>query len=247
MLLPLRKNHFMERAAQYGDLLFETMFHNGTSVRHIERHYARLTRGLTILKMPEPSLSFAEFEQKIDENLVSWIRQNTSSPAYRIRFTVCRNGSGNYLPQNPNLSYYQNIVSVNNQHFKLDLPIKVGLYSEQTKAPGVLANLKSGNALIYVMASIFAKEQGWEEALILNTNDHIIESTTSNIFWQAKQQWFTPPLSDGCIAGIGREVFMEKHSVIEKSCTPIDLQNAEQCILTNALWLERKFVPIFAQ
>jgi branched-chain amino acid aminotransferase len=118
---------------------------------------------------------------------------------------------------------------------------------EQTKAPGVLANLKSGNALIYVMASIFAKEQGWEEALILNTNGHIIESTTSNIFWQANQQWFTPPLSDGCIAGIGREVFMERHSVIEKSCTHIDLQNAEQCILTNALWLERKFVPIFAE
>ena len=40
---------------------------------------------------------------------------------------------------------------------------------------------------------------------------------------------------------------MERHSVIEKSCTHIDLQNAEQCILTNALWLERKFVPIFAE
>jgi branched-chain amino acid aminotransferase len=247
MLLPLRKNHFMERAAQYGDLLFETMFHNGTSIRHIERHYARLTRGLSILKMPEPNLSFAEFKQKIDENLVSWIKQNTTSPAYRIRFTVCRNGSGNYLPQNPILSYHQNIVSFNNQHFKSDLPLKAGLYAEQTKAPGVLANLKSGNALIYVMASIFAKEQGWEEALILNTNGHIIESTTSNIFWQAKQQWFTPPLSDGCIAGIGREVFMENNKVIEKSCNPIDLKNAEQCILTNALWLERKFVPIFAQ
>lgn len=246
MLLPLRKNHFMERAAQYGDLLFETMFHNGTSVRHIERHYARLAKGLAILKMPEPSLSFSEFTQKIDENLNTWVQQNGPAVGYRIRFSACRNGQGNYLPQNPILSYHQNIVAFNKQQFNNEIPLKVGLYLEQTKAPGLLANLKSGNALIYVMASIYAQEQEWDEALILNTQNHIIESTTSNIFWQANQQWFTPPLSDGCIAGIGREIFMEKHSVVEKSCTHIDLQKAEQCILTNALWLERKFVPIFA-
>jgi branched-chain amino acid aminotransferase len=117
-------------------------------------------------------------------------------------------------------------------------------YTEQSKAPGKFSLLKSGNALLYVMAALFAEENQLDEALIVNTSGHIIESGTGNIFWKEKEQWFTPPLSDGCIAGIGRELFMESHQVQESHCSFNQLLEASCCVFTNAIYPYREFKPI---
>jgi branched-chain amino acid aminotransferase len=239
MILPLRTNHFMDRANQYGDLLFETMFYNGKEIRFSNFHFERLSKGLVVLKMPKPFLSFEEFLEKSEQAAILGLNQNPNEANLRIRFTVKRNGIGYYFPINPQIIYEtsaQPILPKNNKTLTL------GIYSEQEKAPGILANLKTGNGLIYVMSAIFAKENNFDESLILNTQGRIIESTSSNIFWLKNNQWFTPPLSEGCIEGVGRRVFMESHPVIEMPCALTDLQTAEQRLLTNAIFLQREFI-----
>lgn len=224
----------MERAGLYGDLLFETLFVENKNIRHAQLHYERLTQGLATLKMPKPYLSFIEFVCSIEEALP----QNNPQP-HRVRFVAKRNGNGNYLPIEPQLIYEVSVQPLPQNPNDVNKPYKVGLYTQQQKAPGPLSNLKSGNALLYVMASIYAQEQSWQDALITNTHGFIIETTKSNIFWLNQGQWFTPPLAHGPVAGIGRSVFMETYHAKEKPCTLADLQNAEQLLLTNALYLRQ--------
>lgn len=59
---------------------------------------------------------------------------------------------------------------------------KVGVYQLQYKSCCSLSNLKSGNALIYVMAAPYAKENGFEDVLILNQHQRIAEANSSNVF-----------------------------------------------------------------
>ena len=91
------------------------------------------------------------------------------------------------------------------------------------------------------MASIWAREKELDDALILNSKGNIIEASSSNIFWRINRQWFTPPLSDGCVEGIMREVFMGQNKVIEKSCSMSELNKADEILLSNAIQGLRKF------
>jgi branched-subunit amino acid aminotransferase/4-amino-4-deoxychorismate lyase len=91
------------------------------------------------------------------------------------------------------------------------------------------------------MASIWAKENNLDDALILNTNNEIIEASSSNIFWLKNGIWYTPPLSSGCVNGIGRALFMQENPCLETTGTLSDLQSAEKCVLTNALQKPRPF------
>jgi branched-chain amino acid aminotransferase len=239
MILPLRTNHFMDRAGQYGDLLFETMLFEDQNLKNADLHFTRLSQGLQILKMPLPYLAFDEFLDIANQAVRIGSTQNPLATRFRVRFTAKRQGLGNYLPSQPILTY-----EASASPFTPNSPqqLKVGVYLDQPKAPGIIANLKTGNALVYVMAQIFAAERNLHEALIINTEGRIIESATGNIFWKKNGTWYSPPLSEGCIEGIGRHIFMQNNPVIEKPCSLQDLQNADRCLITNALYPEREFI-----
>jgi branched-chain amino acid aminotransferase len=230
----------MERAFLYGDLLFETMLFSEGKIAHIHRHYKRLAHSATLLKMELCGLNEEKFNTEIERAGQEFQSKNPDSSTLRIRFALFRQSEGFYLP------------STNATHFNISIfrfepkapiqPLKLGLYTEQCKAPGPLANLKTGNALVYVMAALWAKENNLDDALILNTNGEIIEATASNIFWLKNGAWFSPPLASGCVAGIGRDLFMAQNKVTERACFIGDLQGADACILTNALYLVRHFI-----
>jgi branched-chain amino acid aminotransferase len=229
----------MERAFLYGDLLFETMLAEGGSVALISQHYSRLANAAAVLKMDLCGLNEEKFNTQSLQALQNFNPTPKKGEKHRIRYTLYRESKGTYLPDS-NQSNFN--ISISRFEPKNAAEIhQLGIYPDQQKAPGKLSNLKSGNALIYVMASIWAKENNLDGALICNTNGYIIESDNSNIFWRKNGVWFSPPLTDGCIAGIGRELFIASHQVTEKSCTETDLLNADECILTNALYLKRNF------
>ncbi len=230
----------MRRAYLYGDLLFETILASGGKIPHILRHYKRLAHGAEVLKFDLCGLNEEKFVEVLENELSVFLLKNSHSKAQRMRFVLYRNAEGLYLPQNNNTQYEVEIADFEISHEHK--PVKGAVYQEQQKAPGPLSNLKSGNALIYVMAKIWAQDNELEDALITNTSQEIIEASSSNIFWQKNNHWFTPPLSSGCIAGIGRELFMEQEEVQEKKCMYSDLLQADKIILTNALVPQRPFL-----
>ncbi len=229
----------MERAFIYGDLLFETMLVEHGRIPHIGRHYRRLADSAKVLKFDLCGLNEEKFNAICAQKIEEFETQNSEAIFLRLRAVLYREAQGNYLP----LSHQGKLALQINEIKPLVQPeiLRFGIYTAQQKAPGALANFKSGNALIYVMASIWAEENKLDSALILNTQNHLIESCSCNIFWRENNSWFTPPLSDGCVAGIGRQLFMEANVVIEKNCSPKMLLDAAECIVTNALQAPRNF------
>lgn len=229
----------IERAFVYGDLLFESMLVLNNSIQNKDKHYKRLCKSATILKMElSNDFTLAFFTNEIEKKIASSTLADKQN--CRVRFILYRNSNGFYLPDSNKVNYIIELFELNKNWKEIAAkPKRTGVYKEQHKAKGPLANLKTGNALIYVIAKLWAKENDLDEALIINDTGNIIEAASSNIFWKKNNRIFTIPLSEGCIAGVARETFMEEQSnknspVIEQICTLQTLQEADEIFMSNA-------------
>ena len=97
--------------------------------------------------------------------------------------------------------------------------------------------VKSLNYLNNVMAKLEAKDNGCDEAIMLTPNGTIAECTGDNIFLIRDGVVMTPPLSDGMLEGITRELVMELARkrglrVEEKTLIRHDLYACDECFAT---------------
>src|SRR5207237_8017976 len=72
-----------------------------------------------------------------------------------------------------------------------------------------LAQFKTCNKLPQILARAEADTAGADEALLLNTDGHVVEAASSNLFWVRDQTVCTPPLTSGIVAGVTRTVVLE--------------------------------------
>jgi branched-chain amino acid aminotransferase len=68
---------------------------------------------------------------------------------------------------------------------------------------------KTGNYLNNILCLYEAKQQGAEDALILDLEGHVTEATTSNFFMVRDGVLWTAPLSVGILDGITRKYFLQ--------------------------------------
>ena len=97
--------------------------------------------------------------------------------------------------------------------------------------------IKSLNYLNNILAKIEANNAGVEEAVMLNAEGFVAESTGDNLFIVKNRALFTPPLSAGALYGITRQTVIELAEeaglkVSEPNLTRYDLFNADECFLT---------------
>jgi branched-chain amino acid aminotransferase len=229
----------INRAFVYGDLLFESILVLNNQIQHVDKHFERLLKSAAVLKMNlSNSFDIDFFKNAILNEINNSNLLNKNS--CRVRFVLHRNATGFYLPiSNETAFIIETFELPDNWKEIAGKTKKVGIYSLQTKATGPISNLKTGNALIYVLAKIWAQENGLDDALILNQNGNIIEAASANIFWKKNNQIYTVPLAEGCIDGIARQVYMEQmelanNPVIEKICSEIELHQADEIFICNA-------------
>ncbi len=108
------------------------------------------------------------------------------------------------------------------------------------------SGFKTLNAARYVAAAMEARDRGWDDALLINASGHVVEATSSNVFWCYGGRMFTAPLTDGCVAGTMRSFLMEMSilrdcDIQEKSFSPAGLMAADEIFLSNAI---RGIVPV---
>ncbi len=86
------------------------------------------------------------------------------------------------------------------------------------------------------MAAMYAKETRKSDCFVLNTHKRICDASIANVFWVKNKKIYTPPLSEGCIAGVMRKNLLQKiDGIIQQPCEISDLQNADEIFLTNAI------------
>ena len=224
-----------DRSYRYGDGLFETMKLINGYILLEDHHFERLFSGLGVLKFHIPVLFT---KQKIEKEIKELSKKNECERSARIRLSVSRGNGGLYDCDNK-FSYLIECWPLEQKGLN-ENGLIIDVFHDARKSIDVFSNFKSANYLPYVMAAIWAKENKLNDALILNQHDRICDSTIANIFWVKDNKIFTPPLNEGCVAGVMRKKILElvarnfDHGMQEAVLTQDILLQADEVFLTNA-------------
>lgn len=103
-----------------------------------------------------------------------------------------------------------------------------------------LWQIKSVAYFANVLAKRYAKERDADEALWLNTDGNLTEGTATNLFIARSGELWTPPASEGLLAGIARQIVMELAQgmgiAVHEEPLPLSaLKDADEAFVTNAV------------
>ncbi len=109
--------------------------------------------------------------------------------------------------------------------------------TQRVNAAAISPSIKSLNYLNNILAKIEAIHAGTIEAIMLNHAGYVAECTGDNIFIVRQGRVETPPVSDGALIGITRNVILELAvklglPVAETHLTRYDLMTADECFIT---------------
>lgn len=218
------------RSFRYGDGFFETIAYKEFKALWLPYHFERIKTSAKILQIALPDFfSFEYFEE-----IISLIAQKNDLSNARIRFHVFRDGAGTYLPETDKASFLCSAVPYSyTEHSKV--VENVVIYRDNVKPKTPLSNVKSANALIYILAAKFAESQNAEDAIVLNSSGRICEAISSNVFLIHGDKITTPFLSEGCVSGIIRNILIGKLNATEAEISEADLLSADAIFLTNTI------------
>jgi branched-chain amino acid aminotransferase len=195
-----------DRGFLYGDGIYETLRVYGGRVFKLEEHLVRLERSAQLIRM-DPPLSREAFAEAID----TCLKVNDLSDAL-VRIGVSR-GEASEPGLDPALVVGPPTVVIAPRPFE---PYPEAMYEAGIRAAVVSVRrnptealnpaIKSTNFLNNILAKMEALGAGADEAIMLNTDGHIAEGTTTNIFWVAGETLCTPPLEAGVLDGVTRSV-----------------------------------------
>lgn len=227
------------RAFRYGDGLFETIRCHQTRPLFFEEHYRRLLRGMSVLKINTSALPSAG---AFVENIERLIVRNRIFNDARVRLSVYRRDGGLYTPENNNPAWLLEATPLEDKGYHLNTTgFRIGIFHEFPKVWTLSAPYKTLSSTPYILGGLLRKENHWDDCLIPNQDKRLIESISSNLFWQKEGKLFTPAVSSGCVDGIMRSQvlqFAKENNLPFAETTGAskeELLNAEEIFLTNAV------------
>jgi branched-chain amino acid aminotransferase len=225
------------RSFRYGDGLFETMQMHEKKILHLDFHFDRLLAGMKLLEMHLPVFFTATYFTDTVNKLLAknFILQNA-----RIRLTVFRGEEPIYNTENNQANFIIETFSLPEKIALNEKGLVIDLFEDGLKSCDQFSNIKSNNYLTSLMALRFASKNNLDEAIVLNSFQRVCESSIANIFIVKNNVLFTPPLSEGCVAGVMRRWMLENLSkrsitVKETELSPQDLLSADELFLTNSI------------
>ncbi len=221
------------RAFRYGYGLFETMLIKDGKIALAQYHWERLQGGLKALRLELPKLLTIAI---LEEEVLKTVRKNKLEQLCRVRLQLYADDGGLFDGKTQKPKYIIECYPLEEQIYKLnETGLVMGFAQGLTKANDSTANCKTTNALVYALAAQQAKENKWNDALVLNAEGNIIETTIANIFWIKDKVIYTPPLSEGCISGVMRRYITEHAEVTEQPLTIGCLKHADGVFISNAI------------
>lgn len=225
------------RSFRYGDGLFETMKITNGSIINKQFHFERLFNGLSLLKFDVPKLLTSNF---LEKKIIELAEKNNHTEMARVRLMLFRSNGGIFDPETLHPDYIIESWPLDSHQQLNENGLTIDIFPGARKSCDIFSNLKSNNYLPYVMAGLFAKKNKLNDCIILNSFERLCDSVIANIFIIKDEKIYTPPLSEGCVAGVTRRWMIEKFSlepfkVIETEITIDNLLDADEFFLTNAI------------
>ena len=219
----------------YGDGIFEGIrFYDGRVFRlteHIERLF--LSAKAILLKLPWSI-------EEVCEYTLDTIRANGLTDGY-IRLVITRGvgdlGLNPYLCDVPSMFIIASGITLySDELYENGLEV-VTCSTRRPTTASLSPQVKSLNYLNNVMAKVEALKAGAKEGLMLNEQGYVAECTGDNVFIVKKGEVITPPVSDGSLDGITRQVIFDLCGemgipIREASLTRYDIYTADESFLT---------------
>lgn len=228
--------HPGNRGLRYGEGVFETMRWQEDHVLFFSFHLERLKKGLAFLEMDDP----ADWPALLPEYIQRLCTEPGARASARVRLNVFRGEGKSFDTASAPVHYLLEVAGAPESSRPASTGLSVGVYTEAQRGMGPLANLKSNNYLASLLGARYAHARGWDDALLLNAFGRVTESTIANLFVVNDQTLYTPPLSEGCVAGVIRRHLLEclpghGFRIEEAALLWEDVQKADEIFLTNAI------------
>jgi branched-chain amino acid aminotransferase len=219
-----------DRGFTLGDGLFETMRYEGGSIRHLDRHMARLRLGAAVL-----GIELTWTEALITPAAEALARINQLDDGV-VRLTLTRGPGmrGLLPPPQPKPTLVLTLQPM--QAPMIPACVTISPVTRRNEF-SPLSAIKSLNYLDAILARIEARSRGFDDVILLNTQNRVAESSVSSVFAVIDGVLCTPPQQEGALPGVARGLVIEQ---LNPQICPIslaDFARATQVVFTNALGL----------
>lgn len=231
--------HLNNRSFRYGEGLFETIRMQNGTMPLWEMHWNRLSNSLPHLYFSLPVHFTTEY---LKNEILQLVKRNKCTDAARIRVVVFKGEGGIWEPPTTAFNYLIQCWPLEKKNFSMnENGLDIGVFEAGKKSCDAFSNFKTNNYLLYALAAQYAKQQKWNECLVLNQHDRICDATIANIFFIRANEVFTPALPEGCISGVMRNFLIQQlksadMKVNEGAYSIADIHNADEVFFTNAMY-----------
>lgn len=214
-----------ERGFRFGDGVFESCKIFSGRIYDFAAHKRRLELGIAALAI--------DFDTSdLEEKCLELIAKNEITQGV-LRISVSRGqGSMGYLPA-PDIETLLVVETLQPRRFSGAARLCLS-ENYLWKKPAFLQKCKTNQGLNYVLTKIEAKKRGFYDAILLNEEAFIAETSSSNIFWVKDEEIFTPALESGALPGCVRQKIIDNFAVKEVLVNFSELENAQEVFLTNS-------------
>lgn len=224
----------LDRGFAYGDGLFETCRLTRGVIPLWALHKARLRADCERLRIP--------LDEALLEHYLAALLSAAALAEGIFKVTVTRGvgGRGYGLPAEVFPTYclalYDTAINLAHQQ-----GVVLRVCQQRLAHNASLAGIKHLNRLEQILARTEWQDTAIVDGLLMDENDHFIESTSSNLFIVRKGQLLTPNLSRCGVAGIMRQLITDVLAPGAGITTEIgsvtlsDLQSADEVFICNAV------------
>ena len=226
------------RALRYGDGLFETLKYKNNEFILLQDHLLRLWQGLDLMQFERPKLFTKQF---LRDELADLVKKNKDSSA-RVRLSVFRANGGLYDAEHHRPQFIIESFPLTTDTARLNPNgLQLCIYKDALKTCDNFSNIKHNNYLPYFMGALYAKSSRCNDAVILNNNGRVCDTTIANIYIVKNEIIYTPALTEGCVAGVMRKFLLQQipstgFEIIEGNITQQMLLEADEVFLSNSIY-----------
>ena len=223
-----------DRSFQYGDGCFTTIKTKKGELEHWQAHVERMEACLKTLHIP-----FPDWSQVFDWAMKAVL--NDELAGIKIHISRGTGGRG-YSPS----GIEGPVVTISNFAFPSHYSswqengVPLGVCETRLGIQPLLAGHKHNNRIEQVLAKAEIEGTEFTDAVTLNVQNHVIETTMANLFWVKDKKVYTPDLSLSGVAGVMRRKVLE---FLQTNGYPVqvatfelsDLLNADEVLMCNSL------------
>jgi branched-chain amino acid aminotransferase len=225
------------RGFRFGHGVFETVQVANGVILLEDYHFERLAEGLEKLSI---KLTVHQNRQWLKNEIGRLLKKLNCESSARVRISISGEKGGIFESAGaPDIVIEawpldKTVTSFNQNGLVL------GIYRGAAKAWDAISKYKTINALPYALAATHAKQEKWNDAILLNAQGCIADTTIANIYIVKDGIILTPALDQGCIAGVIRRCLIEKApslgiEIVEKAISIDELLAADEVFVTNAI------------